>query len=363
MTKKTDIDDMVKQVEDVVEKDIKEKIEHLTPEMFAPFPATPVNLELSGLISGGFRLGRMAVISGESDTAKSLTALSILGESCLYEHLNDYRFIYDDTESAMSFDIEGYFSKELKDRLEIINSTTVEQFELHLTQALAKDKPFIYILDSNDGLSSDAAVKLAEENLKKRALGKAESASYGAEKAKQMKRVLSQQVKQLDDNGSLLIIITQSIDDINGNPIFKKKVRSGGKALKFFCSLEMWLGNKGKIKDKKTGIITGMTVEAKISKNRTNGMQRPAVYNILSMYGVDNITSCIDFLTTEGYWSKSGDKVDTLGFTSEPSTVKNIIKFVEDNDKEAELDLLCKEAYDIRMERLRPKRKNRYAKK
>ena len=160
---------------------------------------------------------------------------------------------------------------------------------------------------------------------------------------------------------SLVIMISQTRDNIGFGAMFQPKTRSCGKALKFFVSHELWLSTGTKIKIGKRTLATN--VIGKLTKNKLTGRHGEAHFQVLNDYGVDNITSCIQFLIEEKKWSSGRGTVDTKGFLSLDKSIptQDLISLIERTNSEVELYSLCKTTYDGIIEKLTPSnRKFRY---
>ena len=141
--------------------------------------------------------------------------------------------------------------------------------------------------------------------------------------------------------------------------MFTPKTRSGGKALKFYATHEVWLACQKKEKKNKRTLITN--VQAKITKNKVTGRHGEAYFPILFDYGIDNISACINFLMDEKYWSGKANAINTKGFYPDGNVSKTkLIKWIETHQMEDDLKQVCQVAYDEIMESLRPKRRRRY---
>jgi len=160
--------------------------------------------------------------------------------------------------------------------------------------------------------------------------------SYGDGKAKKNSAGLRVVVDKLGKTKSILIIICQSRDNLGFG--FEKKTRSGGRALKFYATLEMWTAVKKKIKKKVKGKDReiGANVEIKIKKNRITGRQTTIEIPLYHSIGVDDVGCCIDYLVSEKHWKMSGNSVSAPEFEFKGLKAK-LIKHIEDNDLEKEL--------------------------
>lgn len=331
----------------------------IDPLTLIPTPSIPFNLECSGHVEGAFLIGKIVNLIGDSHAGKTLFALSIFAECSLLKRFDNYRFIYDDVESANEFDMAYLFGKKCANRIETDHqSDTFEEYSDSISRALDGDKPFISILDSSDALNTEAAIELDAANRAKREKGNQTDGSYGDGKAKLFSAFFKRIKKKLSDHGSVIIVISQTRDNIGFGAKFNPKVRSGGKALKFYSFHEIWLAMEKKEKKGDRTYITN--VQAKITKNKLTGRHGIAHFPILFDYGVDNITSCIDFMIREKSWKGDAKSINTNGFYPPGNISKaNLIKWIESGGFEEELADTCKETYDRVMNDLRPTHRKR----
>lgn len=353
-----------KDLKDAVKEKVEKRSTKVDPNMLVPTGSTTFNLECSGRKEGAFLIGKMVNLIGDSHAGKTLFALTIFAECSLQKRFDDYEFIYDDVEAANEFDIPYLFGELVEGRIDYeTRSKTIEDLNDNLARKLASDKPFIYVLDSFDALTSEAAIEKDSENRKKREKGKETSGSYGDGKAKKASEMFSQRIQELADQGSVLIIISQTRDNIGFGAQFTPKVRSGGKALKFYAFHEIWLACKKREKKGKRTFNTW--VQAKITKNKLIGRHGETEFPILFDYGIDNLASCIKFMVEEGDWTASaktmgaGTTINTQGFTEKMQFGK-LIRHIESEDLEDELFELCQQAYDSVMNKIKPNRKRKY---
>lgn len=310
--------------------------------------STLLNLACSDKLHGAFLPGKMVNLIGDSSSGKTLIALSVFAEMARQKQFNDYRFIYDDVEAACEFDIEKLFNKSTATRIETPDdnesSNTIESFQANIFDALNNKRPFVYVLDSLDALDAEDDQKKAQENIKARHEDKEIKGSYGMAKPKMMSSILRQVVRNLKKTKSLLIIISQTRDNINPMS-FTKKTRSGGRALQFYASHEIWLAVAKKLK-KKDNVI-GIVCRAKVTKNKLTGKVREVEFPLLTGYGIDDVDSCIDYLVKEGQWQKGKQKA-------------KMIDQIEKEDSEEKLYKLVSKVWHKVEESIKPKRKRKY---
>jgi len=343
----------------------KEKGQQKENLLLAPTGATMLNLACSDHIEGGWGVGKIVNVIGDSSSGKTMLAFTMFAELVMMKEFKDYHLIYDDVEQALEFDLERLFGKKMAKRIEAptydeagvpVHSDLIQDFFAYIQKALDKKEPFVYVLDSFDALSSKQETDKVDKTLKAHLKGDKEAGSYNMDKPKlasQMLRVIKSKIK---NTGSLVVIISQTRDNINPMS-FEKKTRSGGRALKFYCSHEIWLAMAGQIKSKNR--VIGANVKAKVTKNKITGKRREVSFPVYYDYGVDSISSEIDFLIEEKYWKGKGNKIVAPEFELECSKGL-LIRHIEEEGKEKELRQIVGQVWNEIEESLKLKRKGKY---
>ena len=125
--------------------------------------STLLNLACSGKAHGGFPTGSYIFMVGDSMSGKTWLSLTCLAEAVLDNKFKDHRFIYDNVERGARMELSRFFGQKMVDRLEPpavddegneVFSTYVEEFYFYLDDAFKDGRPFIYVLDSMDGLDT-----------------------------------------------------------------------------------------------------------------------------------------------------------------------------------------------------------------
>lgn len=340
----------------------KKKDEEDAPLVLVPSGSILLNLACSNTYKGAWELGRMVNMIGDSSSGKTYLAMEMLAQCCYNKKFDGHRLIYDDSEHAMSMDIENLFGSKLSKRLEAphydgeepIPSHTVEDFHCNFLDALDKG-PCIYVLDSLDALTSEQDESKIDEMRDAREKGKEVAGSYRMAKPKKMSEILQDVTAKLEKSKSFLLIISQTRDNINPMS-FEKKTRSGGRALKFYASHEIWLAVTKKLRAKER--VVGATLEAKVTKNKLTGTFRSVKFDFRHGYGCDDIGSCIDFLIAEKAIKGGGAK--NCQWREYDCKRSKLIAEIEENNQER---LLFKDTQSTWLEieeALRPNRKKKY---
>lgn len=338
--------------------------------MCLPIGSTLANLACSGDPFGGFPLGKYVFFVGDSNSGKTFVGLTCLAEAANDKRFDGYRLIHDDVEGGALMDMERFFGTRMADRLESpavdskgdpVYSSTVEDFYYHLDDALSGDRPCVYVLDSQDGLSSRAEMEKFAETKKLHRKGKSASGSYGDAKAKVHSANIRKFIRPLEETGSLLIVLNQTRDSFD---MFERSTYSGGRALKFYSALQLWTSVEGQVTRQVRGKTRQLGIRCKIrvKKNRLTGKDRTVSITIHHSHGIDDVGSCVDYLVREGVWKKSKTgKVTVTGLgPSWEGGQEAVVGRIEERGMERDVRLLVGETWNEIERACEVPRKKRY---
>lgn len=280
--------------------------------------STLLNLAMTGNPRGGYVKGRYFFLVGDSASGKTFLSLTCFAEACCNANFANYRLIFDDVEGGALMDIRKYFGQAVQERMEPpargadgspVFSRTIEEFYANLNDALCGDRPVIYVLDSMDALSSTYEQEKSQERHAALRKGTQARGDFGDGKAKRNSSGLRAQLPLLRDTGSILVLLNQTRDNINAGPFEPHKTRSGGHALTFYATAELWSSVGGKIKQTVRNIprTVGVNCRIQVRKNRYYGRDRTVLVPIYYSYGIDDLGGCIDYLVGEGHWPKTAN--------------------------------------------------------
>ncbi len=375
------------------EKLRKKKIKPvLDPKNGLSTGSTLLNLACSGDSDWGFQKGFYYLLVGDTDSGKTWLTQTCFAEASINKEFKDYRFILDSGEFGTLMDRERFFGKEAARRTEPprksksgepLNSSTIQEFYYNIDDIVKDGRPFIYILDSHDVLGSEGAEKKFQTNkriaLKEttKALAKEEAekdgekakGSYGDGKAKDNSANLRRLLAPLNRTGSILIIINQTRDNIGFGAYLKPKTHSGGWALEFYATLQMWTSKVKSLTKPYKGkyIQTGGITRIQVKRSRFTGKVRSVEVPLYHSSGIDDVGSCINYLTDWKHWKKTGKeddpevgKVDAPEFDFNGSREK-LIQLIEEQNRESELRQIVKQVWQSVEEACSIQRKNRYS--
>lgn len=349
-------------------EEIENRTNEKTPITFVSTGCTLLNLALSGNADGGFPLGTIVRLIGDSATGKSVLSLMVMAEAVYSKKYEDYQFIKQDSEHADLFDLQAMFGKKTAEKIVIKKPSLLEHVHMDIKKLGKEKKPFFMAVDSLDGLSVSQDIEKSEETLDAMEKGKTVTGTYGMARAKYAANMLREVTSDIGNTNSLLIVVGQTKDNVS--PMgFGGKVTSGGKAWEFYGSQEVWLAKGGEIKKSVRGIdrTIGRYIGFKIRKCRTNGGRTfsfdiPMLYD----YGYDNVWSMIEWLAKEQIIEKDG----TIGKSSttykfvEPfekeGKMETLIQYIEENCLEEQLKKYVEKHWLAIQEELKPVRKSRY---
>lgn len=349
--------------------------------------STILNLALTNSKNGGFIKGTYSLVIGASGSGKTFLCLTCFAEAMRNPNFANYRIIFDNAEHGALMDIEKFFGKAVKERCEPPAvrdgaprySEVIEDFTYNVFDAIDDGRPFIYVLDSIDALSSKDEGKKFEAKRKARWKSKSEQAKiagdYGDGKAKHLSRHLRRIMAGLRDRKSILIIINQERDNIDAGLFESKKTHSGGRALKFYAASQLWADMGKAIQKEVRGkkMKVGIQSRVRVPKNRADGKDRTVSFPILYDYGIDDLRACVDWLVEYKGWETKPKTaiINTGDDFPNPKPPKNapkgawsnakaLIKHIEDEGAEEELRMVVQREW-IKLEReLQEERKKRY---
>lgn len=310
---------------------------------------TTLNLALTGRPTVGLLRGCYYLLVGDSRAGKTWLSHQILAEAAHNDLFDDYALVFDDPERGALMDVVRYFGSKTAKRVRPPrrgNSKYITDL-YRSVQEEASAGSCVYVIDSEDALlpPPEAASKKG----------------FRTEKAQVNSSGLRAANNVLEEHGSILIVVKQTRDNIGPGAMFNPKTRSGGRALTFYATAELWFSVRGKIKKTVRGsprvIGTGLAIG--IKKNRGTGREWVVEAPFYPSHGFDDIGACIDYLVGESYWKEKDGKVEAtdLDFTG---SVEKLAQKVEAEGREGELRLLVASVWQEVEEACSVERKRRY---
>lgn len=336
---------------------------------------TLLNLACSGRASDGIPAGHFILLVGDSQAGKSVLLRQMMAEVANDPRFKDYRIIDDNPERGMLMNVRKFFGKRLVERTEeppAGTSATLEQMYDNVADAVADGRPFFYGLDSEDALPPEVEIKKAKadrgsrRNAKRKGTEDEMSGSYGTAKAKLNSSSLRMAHNGLAATGSIFVMIKQTRQNIGFGSQFNPKTRSGGNALTFYATCEVWFSVAGKIKRKVRGKQrnVGSYLKITVKKNRVSGKDQSVVIPFYRTHGFDEVGSMIDWLVEERHWKgnepKDGPRTVVAPEFGWDGTREELTAKIELEGREKELRALVVETWNEIEEACLVTRKARY---
>lgn len=273
---------------------------------------------LDCVLGGGWVVGRMSNIIGDTSTAK--TALAVEACANFAVKFPKGRIYYRENEGAfdrryaeaMGFPKSAHlWEQDNESALE-----TVEDIfeDIDRTIADSDGQPILYVVDSWDSLSDRAELERAIDEK-----------TFGQDKAKQASRGFRKMIKRVEQSKICLLIISQVRDNI-GVTFGERYRRSGGHALNFYASHCLWLARTEIAEETHAKVerATAIHVRARCKKNKVALPFRECDFIYKLGFGIDDIETSINWLAEIG-------KLELLGVKQEKAKAA---KTPEDRKKE-----------------------------
>jgi hypothetical protein len=212
-----------------------------------------------------------------------------------------------------------------------------------------------------DALFSEAEDKKFDEQKTARRRGREVAGSYGDGKAKKNSAGIRRVLQILQRTKSILIVISQTRDNIGFGAQFNPKTHAGGRALKFYATVELWSSVREKIKIPVNGKkrTVGIVCRVDTKKNRVTGRDRTVEFPIYHSVGIDDVGANIAFLLAEVHWKESAGTITAPEFDFRAKMPK-LIEQIETDGNDIELQRIVAGVWaDIEAKCL-VKRKKRY---
>lgn len=330
-----------------------------------------LDILVGGGITEGSPAGRILNIVGDKSSGKTFLSIEVIA-AAKQKYGKALKWVYDDAESGFSFDTKKLYGFEIMpmDKDKRIKSPTVEDAYCNVREFFEKlksDEFGIYVIDSLDALNDKEGKKIADDQYKTYKKRKAsptekevkEKGSYRMAKAKYLSNTFFPNLADLiEKKNGLLIIISQvrcNLDPFS----FEKYSRAGGKAMDFYAHTVLWLANLKKLK--KCDRPVGVVVKASNRKSKTPRPYRELMFTLYFDYGLDNITTNVDFLydllTNTGLPSSK----ESITWDDSPKMNRaKMIDYIIDNNLEKELKKRALAKWEAIETKIKTNRKPKY---
>jgi len=298
--------------ENIEEEIMNKEVKDTRPVEFIHSGSTMLNEALSQKAKGGgWARNRILNIVGDGSSGKTILAIQLcyicfktlmVTKSNIFPPVKKLIIIYNNPEAVMDFPLQSMYGEDFIDAVEWRHDSTVEatgRDYLRRVKALKKGEALIYVVDSWDALDSEEESKAFDE-----AIMKDEQMEGSYNLGKQMfasKLFFKKCCDEMLGKDATLCIISQVRDRI-GVSFGKKKYRAGGKALDFYTHQVCWL----RVVKKVPRVVRGreriwrVEIEGHVERNKTAIPYRKATFGIVFGYGIDDVSSMVDWLFKKG---------------------------------------------------------------
>ena len=309
--------------------------------------STLLNLVCSDDPTCGMVRGKYHWMAGHSSSGKTFLSLTAFAEAAKNPHWDDVDLVFDDVEGGAMMDFPRFFGQKMADRVmppsgnwdEPGFSTHLEHVYSYLTERIEnkkkwKGKPFLYLLDSHDAVTTLYAEKKWKELKREADGGKAAKGDFGDGKAAINSRQMRLLISDLERTGNTVMFLSQTRDNVNAGMFESPDKISGGHALKFYALWQMMSKRGATITRTINGTKReiGMISRVKVSKNRLTGKEWTVDMPIYHSYGIDDIGACVDLLLREKHWDIGADAKKKAGKES-PARKRAVTKSGDDGDE------------------------------
>lgn len=210
-----------------------------------------------------------------------------------------------DREHRFSFDTESMFGMTVCDQSEWVPDT-IEELDGHLSKLLNSAKcPGIIVVDSLDAFSTEETEDRSEKRMKQVDEGKdiKQDGSYTVTTGtpKFLSESLRITMSKANEKQTAVFLLSQVRTKLGAMAFDPNKFnRNGGKALDHWCDTIAWLKplRKLSVGSEKDGTYreVGAVVNLWTTKSSTPRPYRECMYTLLFDYGIDDISSNLDFV-------------------------------------------------------------------
>jgi RecA/RadA recombinase len=320
-----------------------------------------LDLHVSGKIGQAVSPGTFLWLHGPSGSGKSFHAKTVMAEAANSDIYRDHRFVVIDGENGSNFDTAKFFGRRLADRMELIKVEWLDHLYDKLDEIFAE--PAIVIVDSFESWHPYSMKKKLKEAKEKREADKEPDGDYKMEHGRIHSDRLRLLIPKLANTNSILAGISQHRDNVNKvNPYSPKDVVPGGRAIKFWCHVEIETQIGTKIKRKINGVETpiGDNILVKVVKNRVNGLRLSFEEQFYPTLGIDNTGTSVKWLKENKYITYNDGYYSLPFFNDKKYYVEELISKIEDGNLENELRSILEQGYSDYMSQMTVSRKSRY---
>lgn len=276
---------------------------------------TILDLAVANKLPGGVGAGVMTQIYGSEATAKTLLLCEVLGSA----QRGGGMAYFEDAEQTFDWVRAELYGLNVKDAARWqyrVPATVEELFDRDLAKVIkerGKDAPAGTI--GVDSLTALPSARELEDGL--------EGTGYGTVRARILSTAFRSYVYPIHQAKLAVVFVDQARTNV-GVQYGEKDTTSGGRAIKFYSSTRIHLVTKGRIK--RGNVVVGARVGFCVTKNKLAPPFRSGVMTILFEYGIDDITTNLEWLKEMGAFGSDGKDIQIAGekFKTIPDAVASV---------------------------------------
>jgi len=274
---------------------------------------TVLDIAIANQYPGGIPVGRIVHVYGGTSTCKTVLAITTSG----YSQRVERKIYYADVEHTLDPVFAEIYGLDCYDEktFQVDHPVTLEELFDDYVGGILTEKRKI--------------------NKEPKIIDSMKDGTYGTARAKQMSKGLRKYIFSLAESSTTLFCIDQTRDNVGS--IFSGEVTSGGRALEFYSSVQIYLRMDTKITNS-SGKVIGNWIKFRIDKNKVGPPLREGRFRILYDYGLDDIASNLYFLSEYQNGPQAAkNKTTKIKFLDQECKMSTAIRYVEENNLEMEL--------------------------
>lgn len=290
----------------------------------------------------GFEAGGIVNIVGQSGSGKSFVCVETLANA-VYRYGDKLKYRYIDTEGGAGFNTQDLYGFTVPPSCAPVIKS-VEDFHadvMNFVDDIKPDEVGLYIVDSWDGLAGAEVLDRAEERKDAYSRDKefTDGSFLGGKHRFASTELFPTLVGALQGKPILVVISNQVRENFGAGMYAPKFKVTGGAPILFYSTTRLWIKPVEKHEAQDRAI--GVTVHIEAKKSRNNRPYRDCYTTLWFTYGIDNVSSCVDYLY--GLRSKETGKI--LSAANKPlkwdetilDNKEALVLFIESNNLEKEL--------------------------
>lgn len=266
-------------------------------DSFVSTGSAMLDLAISNRKNGGIAIGRITELTGLEGSGKSLVAASILRSTQESGGVG----VLIDTEIATNSEFLVAQGVDMK-KLVVVNKETIEDIFDAITNIITRVRESEQV---NKRLVTIVVDSIAGATTKREMEADFGVQGYATDKAILLSKAMRKLTMMLGKERVAVVFTNQLRHKMNAMAFSDPWTTSGGKAIAYHSSTRIRLSQISKIKDS-AGVVIGVTVKAKVDKNRLGPPHREATFDVYFNRGLDDHASWLEAMTDNKLIKKAG---------------------------------------------------------